>query len=289
MLHVDDTSVRILELMDRTARQQLLADNVELASRSGLFTTGIVATGEGRRIALFISGPRHAGENLCELLRQRAEEMEPPIQMCDALSRNTQPEFDTILANCLAHGRRNFVNCHSAFPDKCEGIILSLRTVYKNDAATKTMSADDRLAYHQRLSQPVMAAIHQQLTGWLTNREVEPNSRLGGAVNYMLNHWDALTLFLREPGAPLDNNICERALKRAIVHRKNSLFFKTRNGALVGDCLMSLIYTCEINQVSAFDYLNALQEHAELAKQAPQDWLPWAFQSALPASLPSAA
>ena len=60
----------------------------------------------------------------------------------------------------------------------------------------------------------------------------------------MLNHWARLTLFLRVAGAPLDNNVCERALKMAILHRKNSLFYKTLNGAQVGDLFMSLIHTC---------------------------------------------
>jgi Transposase IS66 family len=42
------------------------------------------------------------------------------------------------------------------------------------------------------------------------------------------------------------NNICERALKRAVLHRKNALFYKTLNGAEAGDLFMSLIHTCEL-------------------------------------------
>ncbi len=78
------------------------------------------------------------------------------------------------------------------------------------------------------------AWLHRQLD----ERLVEPNSSLGTAISYMLKHWEQLTLFLRVPGAPLDNNICERALKRAILHRKNALFFKTSRGAHVGDLFM---------------------------------------------------
>ena len=66
---------------------------------------------------------------------------------------------------------------------------------------------------------------------WLEARfalkEVEPNSSLGKAVTYLLRHWKGLTAFLREAGAPLDNNLCERALKRAVLHRKNALFYRT--------------------------------------------------------------
>lgn len=112
-------------------------------------------------------------------------------------------------------------------------------------------------------------------------RKVEPNSGLGKAIGYMLKHWTALTLFLREPGAPLDNNVCERALKRAILHRKNSLFYKTAEGARIGDVYMSLIHTSEVNEVNPFDYLVALQRNHALAEENPEEWMPWSYQTTL--------
>ncbi len=89
----------------------------------------------------------------------------------------------------------------------------------------------------------------------------EPNSSLGGSVSYMLRHWEKLTLLLRQPGAPLDNNICERALKKAVLHRKNALSYKAKNGAHVGDVFMSLIHTCQLCEANPFDYLSELQRH----------------------------
>ena len=96
----------------------------------------------------------------------------------------------------------------------------------------------------------------------------------------MLKHWDELTLFLRQAGAPLDNNVCERALKKAILHRKNALFYKTRNGARVGDLFMSLIYTCQLNQANPFDYLTELQRHADALAACPELWMPWNYRDA---------
>jgi len=81
-----------------------------------------------------------------------------------------------------------------------------------------------------------MGQLHQWLQDQLNEGRTEPNSGLGKAISYLLKHWRALTLFLRQPGAPLDNNICERALKKAILNRKNALFYKTLNGAQIGDC-----------------------------------------------------
>ena len=124
-----------------------------------------------------------------------------------------------------------------------------------------------------------------ELARWLAEqfeqRKVEPNSSLGDAINYMLTHWEKLTLFLRQPGAPLDNNLCERALKKAILHRKNSYFYKTQNGASVGDLYMSLIHTCELNGVNPFDYLTELQKHADELSSHPDRWMPWNYRQTL--------
>jgi hypothetical protein len=110
---------------------------------------------------------------------------------------------------------------------------------------------------------------------------VEPNSGLGKAFRYLLKHWEPLTLFLRLSGSPLDNNICEQGLKRAVLHRKDSLFCKTMTGAEVGDVYMSLIHTCRLCEVNPLDYLNALQNHAAAVTKNAALWLPWNFRSQL--------
>jgi len=100
----------------------------------------------------------------------------------------------------------------------------------------------------------------------------------------MLKHWQKLTLFLRQAGAPLDNNICERALKKAILHRKNALFFKTQNGARVGDMYMSLIHTCEVNKVNPLDYLVTLLDNSEAVAAHPERWMPWNYRDGVQAA-----
>jgi len=78
-----------------------------------------------------------------------------------------------------------------------------------------------------------MKKLHAWMQAQITEKKVEPNSGLGDALGYMLKHWEKLTLFLRRAGAPLDNNICERALKKSILHRKNSLFYKTSKASSI--------------------------------------------------------
>lgn len=205
------------------------------------------------------------------------------IQMSDALARNAPKPIKLLVGNCLAHGRRQFVQITPNFPEPCRHVLEALGEVYHNDqlARERGLSRVERLHFHQQHSRPVMNNLHQWLDTQLKENKVEPNSSLGKAISYMLRHWQALTLFLREPGAPLDNNLVERALKKAILHRKNSLFYKTLNGAEVGDLYMSLIHTCELNDVNPFDYLTELQRHAEELGAKPAEWVPWSYRDAL--------
>lgn len=299
LIHNDDTTVKILELMH--AKEKAASDEqdpslassdfggpIEMgapsrAERTGTFTSGIVATAAGHRIALFFSGRKHGGENLADVLRQRASDLPPPIQMCDALSRNLPKEFATIVANCLAHGRRQFVDVNERFPEETRYVLEALEIVYRNDSQARQcqMTDGERLEFHQAESGPVMERLRAWLSRQFDQRLVEPNSGLGMAINYLLRHWEKLTLFLRQPGAPLDNNICERALKKAILNRKNAYFYKTRHGAAVGDQYMSLIHTCELNGANPFDYLTALLRHADEVAAAPAAWMPWNYTANL--------
>jgi transposase len=266
IIYNDDTTMKILSSVEE--------------GRKGVFTTGILSVAEQGKIALFFTGHKHAGENITDLLKER-HAVDPPIQMCDALSRNTSKEFETILANCMAHARRNFVDIAENFPDECRYVIELLGAVYKNDAEAKEkkMLPYDRLLYHQSESAPVMEKLHGWINTLFEEKMVEPNSGLGRAFSYMQKHREPLTLFLRVEGAPLDNNICEQALKKVILHRKNSLFYKTLHGAYIGDIFMSIIHTCRLSKINPFDYLVALQSHSGEVFKNPQKWLPWNYKT----------
>jgi transposase len=282
VLHNDDTTMKILGLA-KEHQEPMDAEPAQRPDRTGVFTSGIVSVLDDHRIALFFTGRRHAGENLAALLKQRASELDKPIQMCDALSRNMPEGLKTIVANCLAHGRRHFVEVATNFPQECLHVLEILKDVYKNDAEAKSqgMSPEERLRWHQTQSGPKMAELKSWLTDQIEQHKVEPNSGLGEAISYMLKHWEALSLFLRQPTAPLDNNVCEQALKKVILHRKNAYFYKTENGASVGDLFMSLIHTCELNKTNPFEYLTELQKHASELSSDPDSWMPWNYRETL--------
>jgi hypothetical protein len=276
VLHNDDTTMRILNQTTPGKK-----------GRKGVFTTAILSKLGPNRIALFITGHNHAGENLGEVLKHRAEGLSAPIQMCDALAANTvgeAGELNTILAHCLAHARRRFVEVESRFPEEVEHLLEALKRVYTNDAQAKREGMDPaaRQAFHQRESEPVMKDLETWLRYQIEERKVEPNSGLGQAITYMRKYWTEMTLFLREPGAPLDNNACEAVIKKAIMHRKNSLYYRSERGARTGDAFMSLIHTAELNGIQPFDYLVQLLRHAQEVDKDPGAWMPWNYHLVLP-------
>ena len=284
ILHNDDTTMKILALMKNNNPK----GDGEDAHRCGMFTTGIVSIKGGQKIALFFTGGKHAGENMEDLLKKRHPHLNPPIQMCDALSRNLPNKLKIILANCLTHGRRKFVDLVSNFPQECQHVINVLATVYHNDKIAKeqNMTAQQRLEFHQKESGPLMENLKSWLKEQIKEKRVEPNSSMGKAILYMLKHWGPLTLFLRVPKAPLDNNLCEQALKRSILHRKNSLFYKTQHGAFIGDLFMSLIHTCNLAKGNPFDYLTALQKYSSDLRHAPHLWMPWNYKDTVASMAP---
>lgn len=247
-------------------------------------TTAFMAVHEGHKIHLFFTGQNHAGKNADAIFAQRTSE-EQVIAMMDASPSNIPKHLSQglvarfILCFCLVHGRRKFFEVMRFFDKECNFVLDIIGQVYANDkqCLKNKLSPEERLLYHQKCSQPLM----RQLSIWLNNllvyERIEFNNEFGAGVRYMLRNWEPLTAFLRVAGAPLDSSWAERAIKIAIRHRRNSLFYKTAKGALVGDCLMSLIYTAKVNGINPYDYLNTLQLHAEKVKASPEQWLPWNY------------
>lgn len=283
LFHSDDTHMQILDIRKEISAQTSTGTQDSEKKRTGIFTTGIVARTDSHDIVLYFTGRQHAGENLRDLLRQRSKELPPPILMCDALSRNVPAEFQVILSNCNSHGRRMFVDIAPSFPLECRRMLEDFKQIYHFDALARDakLSHQARLEFHQANSGPIMETLQLWIQSQFDDKLVEPNSSLGKAFKYMLKHWQALTLFLRKPGAPLDNNLCERILKRAIRHRKNSMFYKTLASAHVGDVFMSIIQTCHSCVTNAFDYITTLVKNAERVKAQPALWMPWNFKTAL--------
>ena len=278
LLLYDDTPGRILE---------------NQAKGWATHTTAFVSVYNGHKIHLFFTGTRHAGNNADAILAKRTTD-EPVIAMMDASPSNIPKKMSAeliarfILCFCLVHGRRKFFEIHHFFDKECDFVLDVIGQVYTNDAhcRDKQYTAEARLIYHQTHSQPLMESLYLWLNNQRTYDLSESNSGLGEAIKYMLRNWIPLTTFLRVAGAPLDSSWAERAIKIAIRHRRNSLFYKTPKGAAVGDCLMSIIYTCSQNNINPYDYLNALQRYGPEVKANPEHWLPWNYWQQTMTTLP---
>jgi hypothetical protein len=250
--------------------------------------TAIVSTHGAYWLYLFYTGTRSAGKEMSRILAARTTD-ETLITMTDAAKSNELTPTDAtlltrlIVAYCLVHGRRKFHELLEHFPQQCQLVIECIADVYRHEAHCKQQkyTPAQRLTYHQRYSAPVMQALNCYLTNLWLHGGIEHNGALGDAIQYMLKRWQALTRFLQIEGCPLDNTLCEQAIKVLIRYRKNSLFYRSVKGALCGDTLMSLIHTAVKNNINAFEYLTALQIHAKAVAKSPQDFLPWNYQATL--------
>lgn len=279
IIHNDDTTAKILDLMAENNLLEKKAENISKVKklRKGIFTTALLSKDDEHQIALYITGRKNSGENLDELLDQRPKDLPRPIQSCDASSQNMAERHETDVAKCLNHARHNFCELVEVWPNETLAIVEMFNVAFLNDRATKNMDKEARLKYHQKHSAPAMNKLKDYCNNLLKEKAVEPNSSFGKAINYLNNHWEGLTLFLRHGEAPLSNNACEKAIKSKVLIRKNSYFYKSVWGAMVGDILLSTIKTCNLNQINPYDYLMAIQANAQEARNNPNEWLPWNY------------
>jgi hypothetical protein len=276
VIYQDDTTARVLALIAENRQP-------DAPERTGMYTTGLIAEVEGRRICLYYAGRQHAGENLAALLQKREPQRDQPVVMSAALASNAAAEQTLIRCHCLAHGQRKFRELDEAFPGESAVVTQVLRQVFEHEeeARVRQLSAAARLTYPQTWSGPLLEGLKAWLEQQGTERRVEPNSSLGQAITYLLKHWETLTRFLIVPGAPLDNNVAERALKLCIRQRKNSLFYATEHSAYIASLLTSVIATCVQAGINALEYLVAVQEHRQEVFANPGAWLPWTYPTAV--------
>ncbi len=184
VMHTDDTPVRILSCLKEDQEEKGRETN----------TSGIVVKVGRRKIAFYLSGRRHAGENLAELLTKRNAGQKRPFQMSDALPANTSVEKNVISGYCLAHARRKVYELREDYPIECAIVLDAVGKVYGYEAEAKGMSPEERLAYHQAKSGPIINELKEWIEAQFAERLVEPNSNLGRALQYWLNHWERLTV-----------------------------------------------------------------------------------------------
>lgn len=182
-------------------------------------------------------------------------------------------------ANCWAHSRRKFMEVLKAkgkyqkkksktgHAEQAIGFIRQLYAI-EHEADKEALSVSQRAVKRELESTPVLKAFHH----WLQQivHQTPPKGLLGKAVNYTLQRWDKLTLFVKNGVLPLDNNRAENAIRPFVVGRKNWLFCDTVDGAKASAALYSLIETAKANGLNPSEYLKMLFEKFPFAETDEQ-------------------
>lgn len=306
----DDANQKVISLKQEIAAEVLLAEKQGLGEknvRTGVQASIIVGlTSDGHEIHVYLTGREHQGESLHAVLKERDAALPPPVVTTDAASkakalrpfpaknangfhpRATKKEEGAATtpvthAHCLEHLRLAFEDIEQNHPAVCARVLELVGYIYAHDAQAKAheLSPTERRDFHAMHSAPVVAALEAFIDSTAREPKAEPNSDLGRALAYARNHRVAFSEFLRTPGVALDTNACERDVYFVILHRLNSLHYKTATGAQVGDFFMSIAATCRALKVNPWEYLSACLEFPERVRQAPQDWMPWNHKAAL--------
>lgn len=277
LFYSDDTGIRILSLTMEVKTQRKTEKEV---LRTGVHTSCVISElPENRRIILFKSGIIHAGEFLDEILLLRKVGLPPPLHMSDGSSCNPATVTKTHSANCNAHAKRKLDEQRDLFPEHQAFVKAIYKKVYEYDANTKKLGMDpkSRLLYHQENSKPLMEKMFDWMKAQMDNKNVEPNSILGGIFNYFLPRKERLMAFTEFEGAPIDNNTLEQTLKIVALLRKNAMFFKTLAGAEMSDIIMSVGATTGFHGVNLFHYFVSILRYQKEVAEHPEAFLPWNY------------
>jgi transposase len=278
LLYGDDTGATIFRLDSEIKTERRTGKQVE---RTGCHVSAIIARlAKGQHVAILRIGIQHTGEFLDEILAARSSHLPPPIIMGDASSTNTVTVMKTEMCGCNSHAIRRFKDLESQYPRELEPLLEQYRALFEHDATTKSegMSDSERLVYHQTHSRPLFKQMCRNASALFAQRIVEPNSNLGGALDYLLNHQRALSAFFRLPGAPICNNLLERELRLPVRLRDAAPLFRSQAGAAIAATLWTLCITALHSSVNLFEYLGCLQRFANDVHDHPDKWLPWTYQ-----------
>jgi hypothetical protein len=185
---------------------------------------------------------------------------------------------------CWAHARRQFTDAQKALPkskQKRGGAIQQaldyIKKLYAIEHRVRHGSTDQKQATRQSDSVPVLQAFHD----WMVKQNVNPESRLGKAIQYTLKYWERLNIYCTDGRIEIDNNGIENKIRPFAVGRKNWLFSTSQSGAKASANLYSLIETAKANGLNEYDYLKWVFAKLPAAKTVEhfEALLPWNIDS----------
>lgn len=176
----------------------------------------------------------------------------------DAYSGYNFTEQDNAIFSlgCLAHARRPFADL--AKLSKKAGLageaLYYFRCLYaiEKQARVAGLSYQQRYALRHQQAPPIFTEFKNWLEAHIA--KVPKQHKLGQGIQYMLRHWQKLTLYLKDGRLEIDNNAVENLIRPLALDRKNWLFAGSPNGAKAAAIFYSLIATCKLNDREPYEY-----------------------------------
>lgn len=270
LIHADETTIQVLKEHGKKAQ-----------TKSYLWAQ---ATGSGPPIRLFGYAPGRGATH--------AETLYVGIKTGAALMSDGYEVYGGVAAanglihlGCWAHARRYFVEAEAVIPKTARKpeqpatqFIAAIGELYAVESKARDKSATERQRLRDELSRPVLARIEAMLLKHL--HAVVPGSLLGKALHYLSAQWPRLSRYVDNGAWPIDNNLCENAIRPFVIGRRNWLFADTVAGANASANLYSLVETCKANSIDPYAYLISLFRKLPAAQSADdfEALLPWRLE-----------
>lgn len=203
-----------------------------------------------------------------------------------ALGFNNEAGPQLSHAGCAAHARRPFKRFLNLDNELCLYMLGGFRLIFGLNARAKTCADKERLRRLNKAQRRIWQSLHAKASAVVSSSEEvmiatpgkswPPSSQLYKAFKYLLNHYDALTMYLDNPLIPLDNNRCERLLRAEVLFLKNSLFRQSEEGRIACDIWRTILMNCQIAGVEIPEYLEYVYRHKEQLKSEPERFTPTA-------------
>ena len=177
---------------------------------------------------------------------------------------------------CWAHARRKIYEHHESDPQVSALPLALMNQLYDIERRAMKMSDQERGELRATESRRILDRLGEYLEGPV-GKSVLPASKLGGAFNYIRNHWEALNVFVNDGALPIDNNQVERLMKRIAVGRKNWLFIGSLRAGVRNASLMSLVASALRMDLDVGLYLESVITHmlrgtAKIEELLPDRW-----------------
>ena len=178
---------------------------------------------------------------------------------------------------CWSHGRRGLIEARTyaeSLVDELLGRIGDLFYVEHLAIERQIVGTAEHLALRQEHSAPAVARLFEAVEKHVDL--FDARSSIAGALRYLLNQREPLSLFLKDPSVPIHNNLSERALRVVAQLRKTALFVGTDEGGRNLAMLLSMTATCQLHGVNPerwlADVLIAISEETDVENLLPWNW-----------------